>query len=185
MKNTNLILTISLLLLISCKKSTQSTPAVASGCTTCKIFSTAGVHGANFGGVAGADAVCAVDSNLPSGGGTYKALIAASNRHPPATDWPLKPSTLYVQKNGTVIGTTTSGAVLDFPLTNNFGATGTFHWTGLTSTWGISTDTCSDWTSSNGALNGEVGNDSSTSSSSIANGTNQCGGNQIIYCVEQ
>lgn len=75
-------------------------------------------HDGNFGDVAAADAVCASDANLPTGGGTYKALIGASTRFAPSTDWPLKASTSYVRSDGkTVIGTTTAARVFSFNFT--------------------------------------------------------------------
>lgn len=68
----------------------------------------------------------------------------------PSTDWPLKASTTYVQSNGTtVIGTTTAGAIFNFPLTSAFTTNNTVAWTGLTAAWGTSASNCSDWTDAN------------------------------------
>ena len=108
-----------------------------------RIFATASQYDGNLGGVSGADAKCMSDANKPAGSSTYKALIAATTRQSPFTDWPLKASTAYVEKNGvTPIGTTTAGRVFTFNLSNAISPAGPFVWTGIDTDFSTSFGTC-------------------------------------------
>ena len=87
----------------------SSTPIVGK-----KIFITATSYRGDLGGFSGADAKCNSDSNKPSGGGTYKAILGGNPGNPA-----LKPNQIYLRADGvTVIGTTNSSAVFNTPLTN-------------------------------------------------------------------
>jgi hypothetical protein len=183
MKITSIVFASLLLILFSCGKTSGLAPG-SSGCTTCKIFVTATTHDGNYGGVAGADALCATDANLPAGGGTYKALLGASTRFPPSTNWPLKASTTYVRSNGvTVIGTTTAARILSFNLTNSF-ATGGSAWTGLTGAMAKAVENCTDWTT-NAGNPANYGDATQLDGRSIAQGAFACSSTPSLYCVEQ
>ncbi len=66
------------------------------------------------------DAICQHYATNNSFAGTYKALIAGTNRQPGGSDWVIHPSTLYVRASDgiTAIGTSTAGAQLPATLTN-------------------------------------------------------------------
>lgn len=78
------LLLISLLILISCGKSSDdnltSSGSVSGGCTECRVFITNSTYDGNLGGISGADAKCASDSNNPDDGKVFKALIVGGNR---------------------------------------------------------------------------------------------------------
>ena len=118
---------------------------------------------ANFGGITGADAQCNLSPPKP---GTYKALLVdgttrvactsalcAMNGAVEGSDWVLAPNTAYVREDGTtVIGTTNSAGIFVFPLDASIGTAGLSYWTGLSSDWTTSVDTCSGWTQVSGAI---------------------------------
>ena len=143
-----------------------------------------------------ADGFCASDTNKPSGGGTYKAMIVSSLRVACTTancgggtgehtDWVLAPSTEYRQADGTtVIGTTTANGVFTFPLTNAVGASAIVM-TGLNTDWTSATDNCTDWSTS---VAGDyvAGEASSTSNTFLNNGSlESCATVRPLICVEQ
>jgi hypothetical protein len=146
-----------------------------------KIFLTA-LYGGNFGGVAGADSTCMADPAKPADGKNYKAMLGASNRFPPSTDWVFKPNKAYVRVNNTPIATTTAGAVFSFPLTNSLDANILGVWTGFNSSWVVSNN-CSDWSISIGS--GEFGDSHTTSSSMLKIASGSCGSTNNLICVEQ
>lgn len=125
-----------------------------------------------------ADALC----NAEFSG--FKALINNEGRYNGVGgDWILKANTEYRRMDGAIIGTTTAGSVFTFPLTNSMGVTNVLVWTGLTTTWGGSANTCDDWTSdmSNGA-NGDV---LAVTSDAIGQVGSQCMSGLNLICVEQ
>lgn len=179
-----------LVFLISCGQSDGVAPGTtsSSSVTNKKIFLSAATHNGNFGGAASADALCAVDANLPSGGGTYKALIADINRQAPSTDWPLQASTTYTRSDGTtIIGTTTSGRIFTFPLTNSISNLNVIVRTGLDIAWANNASSnCLDWTSSNAMETGSTGVADQITSSAIGLLTGlDCSNAYKFYCVEQ
>lgn len=182
-----------LLILFSCGKNDGSAPNTSSstdttsstGCTTCKIFLSASTDTGGA-GVAGFDTLCATDSNNPNDGSTYKALIGASTRQPPSTDWPLKASTAYVQSNGTTpVATTTSGSVFTFPVSNPLNTTFINVWTGLTTTMTPSGTNCLNWTSSANGVTGTYGVSNVSSTSAVSNAPQTCDVAYKVYCVQQ
>ena len=173
-------------------------------CTSdCKIFVTSGTHNGNLGGISGADTICMADANYPTGGGTYKALLADITNRVACTsascvtggasehvDWVLKTSTSYVRSNGiTAIGSTNSLGLLPNTLSNVWNGADTYSWTGLDSSplWQTDPSTCSSWTSSNvSPSTGSVGNNNNTDAqSAIGAGTSACDGTHFLICVEQ
>jgi hypothetical protein len=172
-------------LLFACGKNNGVAPgdSTSSGSsqTSYKIFLT-GSYGGNFGGVAGADSSCMADPAKPADGKNYKALLGASNRFPPSTDWVFKPNKAYVRVDNTPIATTTAGAVFSFPLTNAIETSGGLAWTGFNSSWVVSTN-CSDWTSA--GAGGYFGSTSLTSSGMVSNGGTSCFSAFVLICVEQ
>lgn len=146
-----------------------------------------------------ADGFCAADTAKPSGGGTYKAMIATATRTACTTancsggasenlDWVLAANTEYRRADGTtVIGTTNAAGIFDFvsPLTNSFDTSNTTTMTGFEINWTSSADNCTDW-STTASGNYAVGNATSTTSASINKGsTESCANAQPLVCVEQ
>jgi hypothetical protein len=194
MKIINIILLSLIIFFASCilgQSDGQAPSATSSSASYKKIFVSATSQAGNFCGAALADAFCAVDANLPSGGGTYKALLGETARMPPSTDWPLAASTTYVRSDGsTIIGTTTSGAIFTFPLTNAISSSGTsvWVWTGFErDSWTLNaSNTCTDWTSNSGLALSYMANAIETNFGAITRGTaDYCDQLHKFYCVEQ
>jgi hypothetical protein len=161
---------------------------------------TGSLIGTSSQGSLGADAKCEVDSNKPSDGSFYKAMVVDTvNRIACSTtadctsqtenrDWVLKANTAYARVNGTPIFTTNTAGIFVFgTLTNSFG-TGIF-WSGLStsSSWRTSTggNHCAQWSSNSNALVGNYGDASATNSTSIANVAFNCDTFRSLLCVEQ
>jgi hypothetical protein len=143
-----------------------------------------------------ADLICNTDSNKPSGGGTYKALLASSLRRACTSancgtsgasehsSWILAASTTYLRADGsTTVGTTTSAGIFSFPLTSSLDAGHDSVATGLNSDWTTSTDNCTDWTVNSGSY--VVGYSGGTSVASVNSSTNACSQSAKLICVEQ
>lgn len=159
-----------------------------------KIFVTSSTFTGDFGvsaaaAITAADGYCQADANYP-GSGTYKALLANSTRNT-TTNWVLQASVEYIRlSDSAIIGTATAGKTLDFPLTNSFDAAYTTPWTGLSTSWGVDVQTCSDWTTAVGGMNRGMygvtnyGGDPLTVYN-ITYGVGQCNTSKPIICVEQ
>ncbi len=130
-----------------------------------KIFVTTSttITSGNFGGISGADALCASDPNKPSGSATYKALLSdgssriacttsnCSGGASENTGWVMSPYTVYTTPGGLEIGVTNAAGIFNFPLINPliFNASNP-NWvaTGLQYDWTSSpTYNCAKWTS--------------------------------------
>ena len=109
-------------------------------------------------GFAGGDAICqyyAQESGYP---GTYKALVAGTNRAPGGNDWVIQAGATYVRASDTsvTIATATESAILPSPLTNPIVATASSPtitgfapnanpWRVITPADLSGTSNCSDW----------------------------------------
>ncbi len=176
----------------------STTDTTCAGTGACMMFRTSGNATTNA-GISGLDANCASDAAKPSGGGTYKAMVAdGTNRIACTTancgggtgehtDWVLKPNKEYRRSDGTtVIGTTTANGVFSFPLTAEVetvtvGTNST--WTGLNTNWTSSTNDCSNWGST--ATTGTTGLHDQTNTNLLSIGTSGCANNAKVICVEQ
>lgn len=138
-------------------------------CNPCSIFvtpelATAGdlVTGANSSpvsatppvsnGYAGGDAICQYYAGTNSYSGTYKALIAGTNRVPGGSDWVLQASTPYIRASDSVaIATSTESAILPDPLTNTIVSNSNPILTGFVydaNPWAFNaSSSCQSWTS--------------------------------------
>lgn len=94
-------------------------------------------------GISGSDVKCNADTNKPTDGSTYKAILTdATNRTACSTtvncttaseniDWVLKANTAYARTDGTPLFTTNSAGIFVFGvMTNSFAGGGQF-WTGI------------------------------------------------------
>ena len=129
---------------------------------TRRIFVTNSTFTGNMGGFSGADTLCNADSNKPSGGGTYKALLVGNNATTAGVP--------YVNTNGDALEVATGGDLvgLGFPLFNGFPSNGNDDpWTGA------APDTngqgnCQFWTSASAADRGHFGYPGSSSETNRA-----------------
>jgi hypothetical protein len=71
-------------------------------------------------GFDGGDAICQYYAGVNSYSGTYKALVAGTNRAPGGSDWVIQAGTTYVRADdkSVTIATATESAILPSPLTN-------------------------------------------------------------------
>lgn len=208
---------LSLLFFVSsCKKDAQLSVANPSNdeptisCSTCKIFITATTSNGSFGGAAAADAICNADANKPTGGGTYKAMLADGTDRRACTtdncstggtsehiDWVLKPNTTYTSSSGTTIATTDANGLFSSSISQAIGSAGVFVWTGITyqqdfgaasafiDRWINSNGNCNNWTDNSNLVAGEIGQGEATDYRYISGGNPTCNNNYKFYCVEQ
>jgi hypothetical protein len=167
---------------------------------TYKIFLTAVTnYQGNFGGVAAADTICAADTNNP-GDGTYKAMVVAGTDRRACTssncttsgaaehiDWVLQASSVYTRVDGTVIGTTNSVGLLNFPLQNSLLPGAGFAWahTGLGRFDWNTSHNCSNWTSNAGSPTLTSAGEPHSIGSDFIRAGGWCDTQGGIYCVEQ
>lgn len=154
-----------------------------------------GAGGAVTNGVAGADYLCQVDAQCPTGS-TCKAMLISYGIQSPVrqaaptlTDWVLRPATAYYNMAEALIGTTNGASVFNFPLTVPFGTVGAnpLTWTALNPDWtsfGSPTGDCSDWTILSSTAT-SVGNTAISNNLSISNIGPNCSTPYALYCVQQ
>lgn len=184
----------TLILLSNCANNTSTTSASGSttgsttGTTNKRIFITQTAYTGNLGGIAGADTKCAIDANNP--GGTFKALIVdGTNRVATTgsqTGWVLATTKSYYTLGWSLIGTTdVNGLFTTTNLANAVTTAAASAWTGLTTTWTTSANTCTGWTLTTG--NGDAGTTNTINVANfISNGmTNACTSTFRLICVEQ
>jgi hypothetical protein len=150
-----------------------------------RIFVTDAVHNGNFGGVSGADAFCMNETDS----GTWKAIIASSERTF-GSNWVLKPDTTYYRLDGTTeIFTTNEDAVFDFSgadFTNPISTSDVQTWTGMNDEWdNMSGIDCSDWNEGAGSSNGRTGDANATDSTVLYLGEAGSSFEAHVICVEQ
>lgn len=129
--------------------------------------------------------------------GTYKALLAGTNRVPGGSDWVLQANKTYVNQLGNVIATTDGAAKLPSRLTNPISSTSGQAWSGFNDNWGVIGDNCGNWASMDSG-NGGYGTINALDYVGInipgylygdddGPATNNCYGGGILhlYCVQQ
>ena len=136
-----------------------------------------------MGGFSGADTLCNNDSNKPSGGGTYKALLQGNNSTTGGVP--------YVNTDGDLLEVATGGDLvgLGFPLINSFPNANANNakdpWTG----GAIDPNgqgNCQFWTSSSASDRGHFGYPGSNQNWFVV-GNQSCDQGTAfgLYCVEQ
>ena len=206
----------SLILVIccgGCSSSTESSPDVS--IPKYKTFVTAATFtgdikaaGGQATGIASADYLCMNDTNTPTDGSTYKAMLVdgtvrvacgsgnynCSDGTIGQKDWVFKPNTTYTQSDGTTpIFTTDANGVFDFgealtnTLTNSFDISASTYYTGLLGDWTLNVEgMCLYWAKGDfgpGGI-GSYGLGDQTNYSSIA-GSDSCEYFRRLICVEQ
>ncbi len=172
---------------------------------TRRIFATTNQWiGGSIGGTAGADSKCTTEAASRGYPGTWKALIAQPNAsYPPlrracttsncttdeGIDWVLYANlTYYRADDDALIGTTNSGRIFIFPLTNAFATSLPRTWTSFYADWvgGATNFNCNGWTDTSAGLFGGISDPNVTSSSSIYGGGYSCqSGTARLICAEQ
>ncbi len=153
-------------------------------------------------GIEGADGICnGVDVNKPSTG-TYKAMIVdgtSGNRRACSTancgsgpneglDWVLSASTPYYRTDlTTLIAVTNANKIFSFNLSNPIQIAAAISWSSLQTDWLSSNTNCNQWTSNSGAVQGNLGDSSSTTSQVLSTGAAGSCNSTIrkLICVEQ
>lgn len=153
----------------------------------------------NFGGISAADDKCAAATNKPANGGTFKAMIVDGETRIACTssncgtdgiaehkDWVFAPNTAYARTDNEIVGTTNDKGIFDFPLSSNIVDFPNYVWTGLSTNWTTSADTCLKWTNSDVDKFGTYGSYQSAAGA-ISAGTFACFKSTIagLLCVEQ
>lgn len=138
----------------------------------------------------GADATAAIAAADSICGSGYKALLGNTARNT-STDWPLAANTTYVRADGTtIIGTTDANKVFSSNLTNPVSATSNNVWAGFVSSWSLSANNCTNWTTNNSATHGGWGlsniqGDNWYSWNSTSGVGGDCNNTYYLYCVQQ
>jgi len=158
--------------------------------------------GGNLGGITGAggaDDDCTTDANCPDGSTCKALLVDGTNRvactsancatdgNDEHVDWVFQKDTTYVKTDGTtVVGTTDSLGLLEFPLSNKVGSLANNYWTGLEQNWTTGSD-CDDWSSNDFIDEGHMGRQNATDATFINVADNQnCRDNgAAVMCVQQ
>ena len=81
--------------------------------------------------------------------GSYKALLAGTNRIPGGSDWVLQANKSYINQSGDIIATTDADAKLPATLTHPIASAANEVWSGFDSNWGVSDYNCGTWASGN------------------------------------
>ncbi len=168
------------------------------GATMKRLFVTSSTHNGALGGIAGADAKCNADSNKPSDGSTYSAVLVngvgriACNGTSNCTlisentNWSIGASLNFVRaSDGAALFTSNTAGIYSFgTLANPIESSGSrTYWTGLTNSWNLSGSHCTLWVLSLGT--GQTGDSSQTGTGAIATGTANCNTFKSLLCAEQ
>ena len=153
------------------------------------VFVTSTLHAGDFGGIAGADAVCAARASSAGLTGTYLAWIGEGVTNPASrfsqTDVFVRPDAVSIAGSwGDLIDGTLS-APINVDETGATVAAASPVWTGVTSS-GLSTQPrCLEWTSASSAESGRIGDADATGSAWAISSTQACDIPARIYCFEQ
>lgn len=109
-------------------------------------------------GLAAGDYLCNLQASTDTTTypGSYKALLAGTNRVPGGSDWVLQANKSYINQSGDIIATTDADAKLPATLTNPIASAANEVWSGFDSNWGVSDYNCGTWASGHGG-NGTLG----------------------------
>lgn len=160
----------------------------------------------NGNGVREADILCNVDANKPNDESVYKAIIVdgAGERRACSTptctsggsleniDWALKAGKAYQNLNGDLVFTTNSKGIFS-SLTNKLTLVSEDYWTGLAINWTPKIDLspviapldCQNWSSSDLADRGGVGDKDNIHSDFWAHSNRGCTSQYNLLCAEQ
>ncbi len=166
-----------------------------------RIFITSGTYDGNLGGAAGADAKCQADAAYP-GTGTYKAMLVDNVARAACTtsncgggsaensNWVFVSGRTYYRKtdSAVIFMPNSSNIFLFGTLTNSFGTTAGYFWSGMRVDWTNSGSDCTNWTTNSNAVNGRLGNLLGTDNTAIRDNAApaiSCDLFRALVCVEQ
>lgn len=170
---------------------------VTINCSHGMLFVTTDPFNGNLGGINGADAICAADSQCPSGFQCQAVLAADSGPQRTActtancsggpsehVDWVLLPLTAYTRIDGsTVVGITTENAIFDFNLLTGVSASSQTVWSGVWPDWTNNFFKCFQWTIA-GSNQGNTGDAGAVDTNFLDDGVHPaCTNTYPIVCV--
>jgi hypothetical protein len=158
---------------------TESLWSVTTEAGGTRIFITGSDYNGNFGGLSGADAICASEASSFGYSGNWVALLSTSSVD--AKDRLVLTYPVVRATNGVVIASLNlwSGS-----LSNSVGGNKD-PWTGTKTDGTYSGSTCSGWTTSSSGGFGTVGSRTVTGSTWVEGNVKNCDHNYGLYCVEQ
>jgi len=158
------------------------------------LFTTDNSYTGNLGGVAGANAKCALEATAAGLPGTFLAWLSDGTTSPSATFVQSLVPFVRADTAGTVIAPNWTG-LTSGTLTNtifsdatgtSLGSAGLDIWTGVNANGTASTTNCSGWTSASGSVAGTIGGQLITNSGWTTFFTGQaCSGTGHLFCVQQ
>ncbi|TGL44778.1 DUF1554 domain-containing protein [Leptospira perdikensis] len=160
-----------------------------------RLFLSASTYqGGGFGGVSGADAICASDIQCPPGSickamilnGTTRVASATANLGDGQIDWVLKPNAHYYLSDGVTLVSNTNGTSLfQFPFTTAVDSVNYGTWFGGVAGWIYDTNTsCFTWTAVVNTESGYILRTQQTSNLFLG-ATYACNNLLKLLCVEQ
>lgn len=147
-----------------------------------------------FGGIAGADLLCYMDTNKPDINVFYSAMVVdgisrkasqTANIGDGQIDWVLTPGETYIRAiNGAILETVPANGLFTFGWATGIGGSATAVRTGLNTNWTTGTH-CTNWTDGITAATGSRGTANAVTSTAIGGATLACNTTGALYCVEQ
>ena len=151
----------------------------------------------NFGGVAGADALCRIEFGPGYRGlitdGVRRVATVTANQGDGQLDWVLQPYTRYVNDSNALVWTTDSSALLGVSngthqalLAPISGDDGWGAWGGFRNNWTSNPSTCSGWSSSSASNSGASIIVSATAANMFPNNNtaSPCSATRRLVCVQ-
>ena len=155
-----------------------------------RVFETSTNHQGNFGGVAGADAICATRASAAGLGGTWMAWVASDDSDDPESRF-THATIPYRRTDGALIANNwtdlTDGTISNAISRTEFGTgKGAWAWTNV-NTDGTARDTtdCNNWTVNGSGTSGNRGDPAVSNSNWSYNDTQPCSVAQGLYCFQQ
>lgn len=156
------------------------------------FLSLSSYQGGGFGGVTGADVICASDSKCPKGSickamilnpGTRVASVTA-NVGDGQVDWVLHPNSNYFLQDGiTSITNTNSSSLFQIPFSNAIDTISPGIWLGSSAGWVIGANHCLNWTDTTAVNTGYVFRTQYTDNT-LFGGNYSCSNQANLLCVE-
>ncbi|TGM73390.1 DUF1554 domain-containing protein [Leptospira mtsangambouensis] len=156
------------------------------------FLSASAYRGGEFGGISGADAICASDAKCPNGSICKAMILNAVMRVASVTanigdgqiDWVLHPNTHYYMPDGTTfVSNTNSTSLLQIPFSNVIDSVSSGVWLGSFSGWVIGANHCINWSDITVMNTGYVFRTQYTDNT-LFGGNYSCSNQANLLCVE-
>lgn len=167
---------------------TPSPTATATPAAAKRVFATSTTQTGGFGGIVGADAICAARASAAALGGVFKAWVSTTDASPASTF--TRASGPYRLVDGTKIADDWNDLVdgaLDhvINLSESGGTVFGDVWTGTGTPGTVAAVTCNAWTTGSSGASGQCGSTQSTSGAWTASSVPLCNTPLRLYCFEQ